>query len=213
VKLKMEEYKSDDKSLDRALALKDDGNTALSLGKTLEAIVHYTNAICVSPTPNAVILSNRSLAYIRIENYGLAIVDATAAIKADPTYAKGYYRRGTAEFALNKPKAARKDFRTVCKLKTKDKDARNRLIECEKVVKEAAFAAAIVNYNMVPLSESYDPNVLSIDTGSYNGPHPHEGCNLFADDKLNEEESLFLAGNLPMKFVMVRFYFVTLNHP
>ena len=113
------------------LALKDQGNAALLAGTITSAIDLYTQALAISPgslSPknNAVILSNRAQAYIKVENYGLAISDATTAMEADPSYPKAYYRRGTAEFALNKPKAARKDFKMVCKLKPKDRDARAR---------------------------------------------------------------------------------------
>ena len=87
----------------KALELKDEGNKALMGGKALDAVRLYSEALEFAPT-NAIILSNRAMAYIKLENYGLAIHDATNAIKADAAYAKGYYRRGTAEFALNKYK-------------------------------------------------------------------------------------------------------------
>ena len=114
------------------LALKDQGNAALLAGTITSAIDLYTQALAISPgslSPknNALILLNRAQAYIKVENYGLAISDATSAMEADPSYPKAYYRRGTAEFALNKPKAARKDFKMVCKLKPKDRDARARV--------------------------------------------------------------------------------------
>ena len=57
---------------------------------------------------------------------------------------QAYYRRGSANYALGKYKIAQRDFREVCKRKPNDKDARAKLKECEKQVKEAAFAAAIV---------------------------------------------------------------------
>ena len=40
---------------------------------------------CLLPD-NAIILSNRAQAYIKLENYGLAIQDAARAISADPSY-------------------------------------------------------------------------------------------------------------------------------
>ena len=74
----------------RSLALKDEGNQASLAGRILNAIELYTQACECAPKPNAIILSNRAQAYIKVENYGLAILDATAAIEADPTYAKAY---------------------------------------------------------------------------------------------------------------------------
>jgi serine/threonine-protein phosphatase 5 len=184
----------------KALELKDEGNKALMAGKTLDAIRLYSEGLEFAPT-NAVLLSNRAMAYIKVENYGLAIQDATNAIKADPAYAKGYYRRGTAEFALNKHKAARKDFKKVCQLKPKDRDARTRLAACDKAVKEAAFAAAIESEETIPLSETYDPNQLTVDVG-YDGPHPAGGVAPMTDGELDKEEELFSPGHLPRDFVL-----------
>ena len=56
----------------KGLALKDQGNTALKEGHYTEAIHHYSTALSHLPD-NAIILSNRALAYIKVENYGLAI--------------------------------------------------------------------------------------------------------------------------------------------
>ena len=56
----------------KGLALKDEGNAALKEGHYTEAIHHYSTALSHLPD-NAIILSNRALAYIKVENYGLAI--------------------------------------------------------------------------------------------------------------------------------------------
>ena len=42
------------------------------------------------------------MAAIRMENYGVAIQDAEAAIDLDPNYLKAFYRRGSANYALGK---------------------------------------------------------------------------------------------------------------
>mmetsp|Transcript_9136 Transcript_9136/g.19509 ORF Transcript_9136/g.19509 Transcript_9136/m.19509 type:complete len:533 (+) Transcript_9136:176-1774(+) len=180
----------------KGLALKDQGNQALMAGHYTEAIHHYSTGLSHLPN-NAIILSNRALAYIKLENYGLAIQDATHAIEADPTYPKGYYRRGSAEFALGRAKAARKDFRAVCKLRPKDRDARNKLQECEKAVREAAFAAAILSEEMVPLSDTFRAESVAIEK-NYDGPHPMG--ELLEDAE--KEGALFQPGQLPRDFVM-----------
>lgn len=43
-------------------------------------------------------------------------VDANESISCDPTYSKGYYRRGSAHVALNQLAEAVKDFKKVCQL-------------------------------------------------------------------------------------------------
>ena len=195
------------------LALKDAGNTVLKAGHYTEAIHHYSTALSHLPD-NAIILSNRALAYIKVENYGLAIQDATHAILADPAYPKGYYRRGTAEFALGRAKAARKDFRTVCKLRPKDRDARTRLAECDKAVREAAFAAAILSDVSIPLSDTFKPETILIEK-SYDGPHPmpetldggidtnqQQQIPPSLEDTDLVESALFQPGKLPREFVL-----------
>ena len=49
----------------KALELKDEGNKALMAGKTLDAIRLYSEGLEFAPT-NAVLLSNRAMAYIKV---------------------------------------------------------------------------------------------------------------------------------------------------
>lgn len=210
--LEIRNHAEDPDAEQKSLEKKQEGNTFLSSGKYLDAIRLYSEALEYTPT-NAIVLSNRAQAFIKVENYGLAISDADAAILSDPSYAKGYYRRGSANFALNKNKAARKDFRSVCKLKPKDRDARSKLAACEKVVKQEAFAAAIMSEHSEPLSATYDPNIITIDSG-YDGPHPlPEGLST----DMEAEQAVFAPGKLPMEFVMVGHHgehiIVNTHHP
>jgi serine/threonine-protein phosphatase 5 len=182
----------------KALTCKTEGNAALLGHHFFDAIRSYSEALEYQPN-NAILLSNRAQAYIKIENYGLALADADHAIDSDPKYAKAYYRRASANFALAHMKAARKDFRSVCKLKPKDRDARAKLNACDKAVKEEAFANAIQAEQTAPLSATYDP--ANVDVGSsYDGPHPDPSGSALADMEL--EASLFEPGKLPRDFVM-----------
>jgi serine/threonine-protein phosphatase 5 len=182
----------------KSLELKKKGNDAMTAGRYLEAIRFYSDALEYTPS-NAIVRSNRAQAYIKVENYGLAIVDADIAISEDPNYAKGYYRRASAHFALNKFKAARRDFRQVAKLHPQDRDARARLQMCEKAIREDAFAKAIMSEKTIPLSATYNPNVITIDS-QYEGPHPHPDGHI---TDMDAETGLFQPGLLPMEFVMV----------
>lgn len=182
-----------------AMKLKDQGNEQLLKGHFLEAIGFYSDALEYSPT-NAVILSNRAQAYIKVENYGLAMADADAALETDPNYAKAYYRRGSAQFALGHLKDAKKNFRKVCQLQPKSKDARSKLQGCEKAIREDAFRKAIESEMTSPLSETYDPNVVVLNADQYDGPNPlAEG----PTDDMELEASLFEPGMLPREFVLV----------
>jgi serine/threonine-protein phosphatase 5 len=193
------DHSKDENAQATSLELKQKGNDELIAGHFLPAIKLYSEALEYTPT-NAILLANRAQAYIKVENYGLAISDATAAIEHDPSYAKGYYRRASAYFALNKYKLARKDFRRVCQLKPKDRDARAKLAGCEKAVKEEAFSKAIVSEQTEPLSSTYKPDNVVIDPG-YDGPNPLPGG---PTTDMDAEKALFQPGSLPMDFVMVR---------
>lgn len=182
----------------KAMDLKNQGNEQLKIGHFLQAIGFYSDALEYSPT-NAIILSNRAQAYIKVENYGLAMADATAALESDPEYAKAYYRRGSAQFALGHLKDAKKDFRTVCQLNPKSKDARTKLKACEKAIREEAFRKAIESEMAVPLSETYDPNAIVIPE-SYDGPNPVPSGQT---DDMELEASMFEPGKVPRNFVLV----------
>jgi tetratricopeptide (TPR) repeat protein len=61
----------------------------------------------------AIYYSNRSMAYLKKELYGLALEDAEKSLQLDSTYVKAYYRRASANMALGKFKLALKDYDTV----------------------------------------------------------------------------------------------------
>jgi serine/threonine-protein phosphatase 5 len=182
---------------EKALSSKVKGNSFLMGGRYLEAAKCYSDALEYQPT-NAVILSNRALAFIKLENYGLALQDADHAIAVEPTYAKAYYRRASANFALNHYKLARKDFRAVCKLKPKDKDGRAKLKAVEKEIREELFNKAIEAEQTIPLSSTYDAGAIEISSG-YDGPHPN-GDSCIKDSDM--EVALFEVGALPREFVL-----------
>lgn len=164
--------------------LKAQGNQALTTGNVAQAAALYTEAIELldeildqngcSLLP--VLYSNRAMAHMKAESYGLAIADAEQAIKLDPTYIKAYYRRGSANFALGKYKLALRDFRSVCKLRPSDREARNKLKECEKAAKQMAFADAIVSDESQSAASAIDPSSIVVDD-AYDGPRlEDDGC-------------------------------------
>lgn len=104
----------------------------------------YTSAIELDPN-NAVYYANRSLAHLRQESFGSALEDGISAVKADPAYLKGYYRRAAAQMSLGKFKKALTDFEFVAKRRPNDKDAAMKYTECNKLVKKQAFEKAISN--------------------------------------------------------------------
>jgi tetratricopeptide (TPR) repeat protein len=106
------------------------------------------------------------------ENYGSAIVDATEAINLEPSYIKGYYRRGTANLALGKLKQAKSDFREAVKIEPGNKDARVKLAECEKAIKKEKFEQALHAESLS--APGQDPDLVDVEA-TYAGPHTDDG--------------------------------------
>lgn len=62
----------------------------ISAHKFAQAIDLYTQAIEVN-SQNAVYWANRSIAHLKLEEYGSAIQDASKAIEVDPKYSKACF--------------------------------------------------------------------------------------------------------------------------
>ena len=86
----------------------------------------------------------------------------------DPSYVKGYYRRGSAHYALDKLKEAKNDFRCVVKLVPNDLESIKKVKACEKAIKERAFAEAL-GFEVIPPMTLVDIDSIIVDD-SYNGP-------------------------------------------
>ncbi|KAK7116755.1 uncharacterized protein [Littorina saxatilis] len=80
----------------QAEQLKEQGNAALKKGSPAEAVLHYTHAVKLEPS-NHLLYSNRSLAFLKLDQYYLALQDAQQTIKLQPSWPKGYFRKGEVE--------------------------------------------------------------------------------------------------------------------
>lgn len=79
--------------------LKDEGNRCVKAGNFTEAILHYSHAIKLSPA-DPILYSNRSLAFLKQQQYFYANEDADRAIGLNPTWAKGYFRKAEVHMAV-----------------------------------------------------------------------------------------------------------------
>ncbi|XP_068632473.1 stress-induced-phosphoprotein 1 [Battus philenor] len=75
--------------------LKEKGNAALSSGDFEGAVKFYSDAIKLDPN-NHVLYSNRSAAHAKAENYEAALEDANKTVLLNPSWSKGYSRKGSA---------------------------------------------------------------------------------------------------------------------
>jgi serine/threonine-protein phosphatase 5 len=137
---------------------------------------------------NAVLLSNRAFAHLKLENYGSAIEDATFAVQADASYTKAYYRRASSHFLLGHLTEALKDFKLVCRMHPNDRDGRMKLKECENALRKRRFEAAIATPEdvVVKISESINAREMIIDS-AYDGVRLDENFIItseFTDDMI-----------------------------
>lgn len=81
--------------------MKEQGNKALTEGNFDEAIKFYTEAINLDPS-NHVLYSNRSAAFQKANRFEEALQDAEKTVELKPDWPKGYSRKGSALFSLQK---------------------------------------------------------------------------------------------------------------
>ncbi|KAK4156490.1 serine/threonine protein phosphatase [Chaetomidium leptoderma] len=165
----------------KATDLKNQGNKAFAAHDWPKAIDFYTKAIELNDKEPA-FWSNRAQAYLKTEAYGFTIRDATRAIELNPGFTKAYYRRATAHAAILKPKDAVKDFKTCVKIDPGNKDAKLKLVECEKVVRQLAFFAAIEVGDEPSAAEGLDVDSIAVEP-AYDGARLEGGMTQeFIDD-------------------------------
>ncbi|XP_008590665.1 PREDICTED: RNA polymerase II-associated protein 3 [Galeopterus variegatus] len=110
----------------KALALKEKGNTYFKQGKYDEAIECYTKGMDADPY-NPMLPTNRASAYFRLKKFAVAESDCNLAIALNRNYTKAYARRGAARFALRKLEDAKKDYEKVLELEPNNFEASNEL--------------------------------------------------------------------------------------
>ncbi|XP_045621312.2 small glutamine-rich tetratricopeptide repeat-containing protein beta [Procambarus clarkii] len=100
---------------EKVTELRERGNECVRAGNYAEAIIHYSHAIKIeSSSPQ--LYSNRSYAFLKLQQYYHALEDANEAIRLDPGWAKGYFRRGEVEFATSHFAQALESYRRASQL-------------------------------------------------------------------------------------------------
>ena len=74
---------------------KSRGNEFFKSGQYKEALEQYTEALKIDPE-NAVLYSNRSITYAKLEDYECALADALKCTQIKPQWAKGFLRKAAA---------------------------------------------------------------------------------------------------------------------
>jgi len=117
-----------------ATILEDDKNENESSTDNDNATVEDTFTTDQYKKDMAVLYSNRSLCYLKLNNVLKSHDDAMAATVYNPTYVKGYWRLGQACEAKNTNKAALDAFEKACELDPNNKTLR---MECDKAKEKA----------------------------------------------------------------------------
>lgn len=98
-----------------ALHEKQKGNECFKANENDEAILYYTRSMAFDDT-SAIVYANRAMAYLRVKSFAAAEQDCSRAICLDPTYVKGWTRRGMTRFRRGKYAEAIADFEEALRL-------------------------------------------------------------------------------------------------
>ncbi|XP_064092384.1 uncharacterized protein LOC135205554 [Macrobrachium nipponense] len=100
---------------EKVTELRERGNECVRAGNYAEAILHYSHAIKLdSRSPQ--LYSNRSFGFLKLQQYYHALEDAKEAIRLDPSWAKGWFRKGEVEYATNHFAEALESYRRASQL-------------------------------------------------------------------------------------------------
>jgi len=122
--------------MEKANALKEEGNEFVKAGKFNEAVEKYNQAIKLNRDP--VYFCNRAAAYCRLEQYDLAIQDCRTALALDEKYAKAYGRLGLALSCQNRYDAAIEAYKKAIELDPNNESYKSNLAIAEEKVREAS---------------------------------------------------------------------------
>ncbi|RXG73925.1 Stress-induced-phosphoprotein 1 [Armadillidium vulgare] len=135
--------------MEKALALKDEGNKALNGGNFEEAVKCYTHAIEIDPD-NHVLYSNRSAAYAKMDKFTEALEDAEKTVSLKPDWTKGYSRKGAALAFLHRYPEAVAAYEKGLSLDPSNKQIEEGLTDCRN---------KMANRKLNPFS---DPNLMAV---------------------------------------------------
>ena len=125
--------------------LKQRGNDSFKEGHFTAAIEWYNRALDVNPN-SAIVLSNRSITHLKLENYGFAENDATKAIEIDQTYIKAYYDKE----AKQKLQIAQKEFKAIKFAECLSRDNPKKIINPEEIIVNESYRGLHIADEITP---------------------------------------------------------------
>mmetsp|Transcript_8163 Transcript_8163/g.14539 ORF Transcript_8163/g.14539 Transcript_8163/m.14539 type:complete len:388 (-) Transcript_8163:1097-2260(-) len=124
---------TDEKRAQNMEKFKAQGNKVFQAGEYSKSAKFYTLAISFSPQ-NHVLFSNRSASYYNLRRLAPALADATHCIALNPSWPKGYYRKGATLVLQEKFAEAKAVFEAGLKIDPKNSDLKNGMKDLEKAM-------------------------------------------------------------------------------
>ncbi|TYZ57065.1 hypothetical protein PybrP1_000968 [[Pythium] brassicae (nom. inval.)] len=115
---------------------REEGNAHYKRGDFVAAIKCYTRCLGYD-SRNAVVLSNRAMAYLKNREFAKAEDDCNLAIQVDPSHLKSLSRRATARNALGKHRLALLDFERAAALDPKSRQLQNQIASTKELLRAA----------------------------------------------------------------------------
>ena len=119
-----------------AEALKKQGNNAFVAKQYTEAESYYTRAIELDAS-NHILFGNRSATRLHLGKYQVALADADEAIRLEPNWTKGYYRKGMAHLKQKQYREAVAAYQSLLQQQPKNAEGRKWLKQAEKEMRAA----------------------------------------------------------------------------
>lgn len=126
--------------MSRADTFKAEGNAAFSAKRFDAAIELFTKAIEASETPNHVLYSNRSASYASLRQFDKALEDANECVQINPSWAKGWSRKGAALFGQGDLVGAKDAYETALDKEPTNTMALNGLNSVNEAIEREARA-------------------------------------------------------------------------
>jgi len=119
----------------KAMEAREKGNECFKAGNFADAVKHYTESIKRNPD-DVKPLSNRAACYQKLLALPQAVEDCEKVIKMDPTFIKGYTRKGDALFLMKKHEEARLAYQEALKIDSNNQNAKDGLYRCNVAISE-----------------------------------------------------------------------------
>ncbi|NXJ16676.1 TOM34 protein, partial [Odontophorus gujanensis] len=117
-------------AIERARALKEEGNELVKKGSHKKAIEKYSESLKLNQ--ECATYTNRALCYLTLKQHKEAVQDCTEALRLDPKNVKAFYRRAQALKELKDYKSSIADINSLLKIEPKNTAALRLLQELNR---------------------------------------------------------------------------------